>query len=341
MKYNSYLKAGIFLWPVSNLPALSSLTDSVGAQSVETILESKYPNAHPVLFSSARAALTAYLEYAGIKRMDHVWCPEFSSHCVLEAIARVGTPTTVVTSSMKAVLVYNQWGFVQNVDLPAELKVIDDSVDTLFIPGCKVIPDGADCTLWSLPKALGTVGGGVIFCRSPEDAEALKEIRRERGTSLLQIVMRMIAKKSARVADLWNGTEASQGGLEDFAVTQIKSVLEKIDDICAERLDVLALASKDLADKARASGRLPSNIPLVINDKTKTLVPNILTAGVRHFNVNMSCAKPVWEKVIPLPVHIDIDAQQMRYFLEIAGADSVLDVSNAQVTPYRHIQGQR
>src|SRR6266536_2705476 len=133
-----------FLWPAPRRPALLGAIGSSAPRTfdIESRLNRHYPGADAVLFSSARAGFSAVLEALPLNRSDLVWCPAFSSHCVLEAVARVATPTTIAAAHVKAALVYHQWGFVHTHDWDSHVAVTEDSVDSLMLPGTNLFACG-------------------------------------------------------------------------------------------------------------------------------------------------------------------------------------------------------
>ncbi|GEM_PF-6950078 len=101
------------LWPVPAAPRgvyHPAAPSQIGA--LESAFEKIYASTACVLFPSGRAALTAALEYFGMTRTHHVLVADFSSHCVLEAVARFAMPTLTRTTATKLFIANHQWGYV-------------------------------------------------------------------------------------------------------------------------------------------------------------------------------------------------------------------------------------
>jgi putative PLP-dependent aminotransferase (TIGR04422 family) len=308
------MSASYFLWPVPRRPSLlGAMLSSSSAREIEDGLNRKFPTADAVLFSSARAGFTAILQALRLGRSDLVWCPAFSSRCVWEAAAQVATPTPIADPAVKAVLVYHQWGFVHSHAWDADVPVIEDSVDSLLLPGANVFPAGGRFALWSLPKVLATAFGGIVFCRHIEDAATLRHIRDERGVSRLQACLRLASASNARASVYWNGAESVQGGLPGFALAQILTAVRRLEATIHERLEVLASLSPRLAELTRASGRIPSNLPLSPTSEIsrRWTMGGEFTAGLRHFNVTLRVPAGSWCRVAPLPLHIDVTSRAL------------------------------
>ena len=278
------------------------------------MLHKLFPDAVPVLFSSARAGLSATLQMLQVNRPDIVWCPPYSSHCVLESISRFATPTTSDIAKAKVALIYHQWGFVHGHELESETTVIEDAVDTFFLPGTNPFAGCGRFALWSLPKVIGTTWGGVVFCRTPVDAEKLRAARDERSGQLFQAMLRMAGCHSMVASKYWHGYESMNGGLPDFSLRQIKDRIGHIPAIVQQRVRLLDIVRSANIKFQLDEGRLPSNIPL----KPTPLLEKwwcsrgLFSAGVRSMNFERDFSKDAWGRVAPLPVHQDISESALN-----------------------------
>lgn len=307
----------IFLWPKSrDLSARDLFGPHCPSEEIETKLRTLFPTSEPVLFSSARAGLTAVLQTLGLSRPDLLWTPSFSSHCVLEAVAHVCTPTPVVVEMdrIAAALVYHQWGHVHKSDFPSSVRIIEDSVDSLLIPGASPFAVDGDFALWSLPKVLGTQSGGVVFCQYGENANALRAIRASRSSSSLQAFLRWRSKSSALAATYWNGAEALQGELVMPLRRQALRRLQAINQVVDERLTLLKHISLGLSQSCERVGRLPSNLPIRVPTEWQHVwgPTGPVSSGIRSFNIARTYPDMCWLKVAPLPVHMDISHNQLQ-----------------------------
>ncbi|MCB2052139.1 MAG: hypothetical protein KDE63_12005, partial [Novosphingobium sp.] len=148
----------IGLWP--NSPLLERETDQESGRT--------YP-----LFPSARQALTRSLAIKGLGRSCRVGVPEWSSHCVLSAVARVATPISITDAiagniPLDCIVAYDQWGWrmpdseIGNLsDLPGTPAIILDKVDSPGPQDDERARTGS-CEIWSFSKVLGFGGGGLL-----------------------------------------------------------------------------------------------------------------------------------------------------------------------------------
>lgn len=282
----------------------------ISESDVEATLQMLFPSAIPVLFSSARAGLSATLQMLKIGRPDIVWCPPYSSHCVLESIARFATPSTTDFCNAKAALIYHQWGFVHRHKLQPGTIVIEDAVDTFFLPGTNVFANNdGRFALWSLPKVIAAIWGGVVFCRNDEDAQSLRAIRAQRSESKrFQALLRIASYRSKMASQYWHGSESMNGGLPEFALRQIQARLAHIPAIAQRRELLLDMVRSKKIDFRMDEGRLPSNIPLSPPSNAGNWwgPERVFSAGMRTMNLAHDFSTNTWSRVAPLPVHQDV-----------------------------------
>jgi len=260
-------------------------------------------------------------------RAQLLWTPGYSSHCVLEAAAHICTPSPVASSELSAALVYHQWGFIQKTNFGDAVTIIEDSVDSLFVPGFSPFSGAGAYALWSLPKVFGTLGGGVVFCRLPADATALRAYRNQCPSSLLQAFLRHHAKSSSWASAYWNGAEALQGELAAPLRRQVSRALGTIDALVEDRLNLLKSISPSLAVTFQQSGRLPSNLPLHPPRGHEQLWNSSgpFTSGLRGFNASRSYPDSRWERVAPLPVHVDVNQSDLVNLLQPLNMDDLFN----------------
>jgi len=308
-----------FLWPEGSLkPAAFVAQFRSSPAAVEERFARLHPGTHPVLFSSGRAGLSAIVECLGFYRPDQVWLPPYSSHCVLDAVSRTATPTPHLNGQQQATLIYHQWGYVHRGDgLP---EIIEDSADSLHLPGTGLFPNNGRFELISLPKILGCAGGGVVFCRKPGDAIRLKEIRNNRpDRGFIQLLLRTLLKKSPRARAYWQGAEALNGNLPGLLCGDIHLRLDELPQILEDRKKKLALVSK-LAPRWLKTDpdRLPCNVPVECTEETEMKVRALgITSGLRHFNKNQDIRHMEMVKVMPVPIHQGIPQETVEKIIEL------------------------
>jgi len=311
------INKSFFLWPDPQSPSLGDVFRRTSAYEIEDLLRSYWPEIFPVLFSSARSGLTAILQHLGLSRPDLVWCPPYSSHCLFESIARIATPITEQSNKVQTALIYHQWGFPGSHQWPESVTIIEDSVDTLFLPNADIFSAGGRFAIQSLPKVYGCVCGGVVFCREEKDAKALINYREQRGGSRLQTFLRVISPWSRSAYLYWHGAESMHGGMPNITLCQILRKVKKLLVLIQGRLDFLSELSPPLAKYAETTGRIPSNLPIIVTPKVKKMwSPNgAFKAGLRNFNISRTAPYVKWQSVAPLPLHIDVSNDDLYELL--------------------------
>lgn len=305
------------IWPRPHLRLDAWIPDRCNTAQVERRLAQIYPGSNPVLFSSARAGLHALMRHLGLTRAELVWTPRFSSHCVIDAIARRATPSTwFLPERLSAVLLIHQWGFSHKLPSHLSIPIIEDSADSLFFPGSAMFGCGGRFELISLPKVLGCFGGGVVFCRDEADAGPLRRAQAESGTSpaWLQFILRRMSHVSRTALTYWLGAEAESQGIVAPVLRDILRALDRIESVIEDRRRKLEILS-NFAPKwlPLNSDRLPSNFPL---EFSAPLLEILLASGypvdARHFNAGCSTHELDWIKVIRVPLHQDMPLAQIE-----------------------------
>ncbi len=278
----------------------------VTAVTVERALMDMFPTGHPVLCSSGRAALVLALLESGVSRSDFVGVFPYASHCVLDAVSRIATPLAGPTSTTSALrIVYHQWGFVQETNLPP--NTIEDCVDTLCLPGTKLFPGGGRFEIWSLPKILGTSSGGVLWCRDKETAEAIRRLRDRRGGGLLPWVIRLLANWYPKAHLYWQGAEGAMGRVSRLQTGEILTAIfnwEKFVSDRQKKLNMLWPSAVDWLEKP--FDRLPSVVPVPFALEEKFAKDIGVSAGYRMFERLVDSGDRLMEKVLPIPIHQDV-----------------------------------
>lgn len=276
---------------------LASMAKFADIEQIEARLHQMFPSAHPVVTSSGRTALAIALASLSLGRIDRVAAYDFASHCVLDAISRIAMPVAADAQSVTARVVYHQWGFVQTIPAPPA-AFIEDAIDTLCEPGCTLFPTGGMFEIWSLSKILGTLTGGVLWCRDEASADQAKGIRDARPTAPEQVVLRLLAGHVTAAHHYWHGRETLCGPLPRFAAGEIVRRLEHWHELCAHRRQRLKQLAHWLEGiEGRHPGRLAHALPLPL-DK----FPEVFRRQFEFPSRVFADHKPVF----PLPLHAQV-----------------------------------
>lgn len=297
-------KNRFFLWPHPQF-SYASLFSFASVNDVENAFQEMYTGAVPVVFSSARASISAILELLHMGRASHIWCPPYSSHCVLEAVSRIATPSSDFAGSMSA-LVYHQWGYIHTAR--GKEVCIEDAADSFLLPGNIQFPNNGKFQIVSLPKIYGCIGGGVVFCKEGEDAEQLRKIRDTRKSHTgIQFCLKLSGSFSGTALAYWNGAEAGGGRPAASVCREILKGMESTDKLIRDRKDKLDLL-RGLAPEwlSFPPDRLPSAVPVERHHmKATQLQMRGRVISQRHFNKNFNENSASLVRVFPIPIHQD------------------------------------
>lgn len=302
-----------FLWPQPNSArALTRAARFASIAQVETRLSDLFSGGTPVLFSSGRAALLYALLISGLGRADRVGVFLYASHCVLDAVARIATPTAVGTDARLNV-VFQQWGYIQHHDLA--LLDVEDCVDSLLVPGGKLFPGGGAFEIWSLPKILGTTGGGVLWCRSAETAEMLRRRRDGHAGASLLWGLRLLGMRSTLLHACWQGAEPSLGRPTRLQTGELLAALDTWHEVVADRRQKLKLV-QPLAPSwlPVPEDRLPCVVPVVLSENCdgEVLARQAgISSGQRMIECPSIAGHGGLTRVLPIPIHQDVSISQL------------------------------
>lgn len=312
-----------FLWPHGRAwRAVAQAPRFTSSASIEKKFASMFQGGHPVLCSSGRAALVFALLGSGLSRADRVSIFPFASHCVLDAVSRVATPQPGAVSPGCPRIVFHQWGYVQECDLTAD--DIEDSADTLVVPGCRLFPGGGVFEIWSLPKILGTTGGGILWCRDSDVAEQLRRLRDVRGGRTVQWLLRLLGARSPRLYAWWQGAEGMSGAPSRLQTGEIMAALCEWPAIVADRRRKIEMVwPLALSWLPHCAERLPCVVPTLVDTGGGQLALELgLAAGMRMMERVERDGQRALLKVLPIPVHQDVSLAWLRRVMDQLTAHS-------------------
>lgn len=299
-----------FLWPKpgNNWPVSFATTNEI-----ESELSVHFPSGYPVVVSSGRAGLALTLKTMGLGRGDFVQIFPYASHCVLDAVSRVATPiggNVTIGSNDNVHIHYHQWGYVQRRNVVED--DIEDAVDTLCVPGAALFPFSGRFEIWSLPKILGTSCGGVVWCKTEDDAAHLIALRDLSNVGAYrQWALRRLGQLLPAAHGYWAGMEAIGGRLPSIALGEIKAAIGKWQTIVDDRKLKLNILKAHLPQwLSLDEHRLPCAVPILAAGVEETTAAKIaalgVTTGTRHFERIDQQGVSTLESVLPLPIHQDV-----------------------------------
>tara|TARA_B100000963_G_scaffold350776_1_gene361471 strand:- start:2225 stop:3163 length:939 start_codon:yes stop_codon:yes gene_type:complete len=302
-----------FLWPKSKL----NLIRILGFNSVtkaEKKLHKMFPSAYPVLCSSGRVALYIAIKELNLNRKKRLKIFPFASHCVLNIVGQITSPTSIEASKHDIELIYHQWGYSHKTNMK---NIIEDSVDSLYIPGSELLSQGGVFEIWSLNKILGTTSGGVLWCRNKEDAERIRKKVTYGPYIIFQWLLRLLSIRIKTLYNYWNAGENGYLGISIFQSNEIYNKILNWEMLVDDRINKLKMLNdfSIIPDNYYSKERLPCVINI---DPIHGHIINNLNSeiGVRNFNKTKDSEFKEFIEVLPIPVHQDVKIDEITSLLK-------------------------
>ena len=302
------------LWPnPKGSRAIRGALRPVSVEDLEAQLEALFPDAVPVVTSSARVALVLALRHVGLSRPDTVALFPYASHCVIDATGWVATPVPQDYATQTRIVLH-QWGVVQAETSPVDGQCIEDAVDTLCAPGTSLMPRGGRFEVWSLPKILGTLWGGVLWCTTEDDAQFLRLARDQGSAGIQSWALRLAAQSFSAVYGLWRGIELEAGRPSRLQCGELALAINRWDQIWHSRKEKEALLAPWRTPYATVyPNRLGPVVPMPAEKRFQELCRELgLLIGYRHIQDSTG----VLRQVMPVPIHQDISLEQVSEMAE-------------------------
>ena len=123
-------------------------------------------------FTCGRSAMAVGLSAAGLGRTDEILVPPYIGQCVLSALSRTSFPTMTPSNRTKAILVFHQFGFPQNLAIIESVArrngwiILNDCANTLFTKiNEQFLVEWGDFTIISLSKLYPCGLGGGFYSK--------------------------------------------------------------------------------------------------------------------------------------------------------------------------------
>jgi len=310
-----------FLWPQSRfLRGGLKGARLVDSTQVEYLLQEMFDQGFPVVVSSGRAGTVLALTAQRLSRSDFVEIFPYAGHCVIESVGRVATPLEFQNlQKCQMRLIYHQWGFVQALHSGTG-NLIEDAVDSFCLPGVHLFPNKGIYEIWSLPKLIGSLGGGVVWCRDEQAADDLRILRDARNNNTqLRWTLRAAAQYFPNLAPFWSGAESLGGPCPKWALGDIQNGISHWEEIGQMRCERLSIV-KSLQPKwlEQSDSRLPCAVPILASEKQCVELIHLgLSSGYRNFQKICEDGSSELVRVFPVPVHQDVPTALLEEVMRV------------------------
>ena len=277
--------------------------------------------AYPVFVSSGRAGLSLTFKCLELSRDDKIYTFPYASHCVLDAVSRVGRPSSSIQDSSLR-LINHQWGYIS--ELKGRDNDIEDAVDTLVDPSGILFPSGGSFEIWSFSKIFGSVGGGVIWCKNEECQTKMRSLRDDSKLSGFHVLARHMGRYNSMIYDLWQSREASKSKASSIFSSEVWRYLDSIENTISDRLKKLQLIGPpSLVKQVMATGRYPVAVPLNVSMDPSRIV-SLIESELKTRLIHGSRGKVTYGKdqvenlsrVLLVPIHTNISVLSIEKILD-------------------------
>ncbi len=298
------------LWPEPQFSLTDLMRGSVPSTTeIEKFFEDIYPNTYAVLMPSGRSCISLILQYLEIKRPDLVYIPPYSSHCVINAVGYVGTPSPELKDTMKAAICFHQWGYTHK--LKTLSPIIEDSVDSLITSAEALFPNDGRFELLSLSKIYSSISGGLILCQNQKDAQKLRKFRNERQTyKFTHFFIRIMGQNFSNAYEYWNTVEPLNGYIPYALRANIWKRLAMMDQIIKDRRSKIRFLEQASVPKVLqlSENRLPICWAVAERNLPKSFaIPN---NSFRQLREKTDTTKLI--SVYPLPLHEGVSQEEIK-----------------------------
>jgi|APSaa5957512535_1039671.scaffolds.fasta_scaffold01993_5 putative PLP-dependent aminotransferase (TIGR04422 family) len=313
------MKNNFFLWPKNNkFISFKNSFRNIKSNDVEKLLLSYFPSGYPILFSNGRSAILSCLIYKKLKKNDFVRVFPYASHCVLDTISRISFPLSedITKEDFKLSINYHQWGFDKKMNNTNCL--LEDSVDSLYIKKAKLFSQNGEFEIWSLPKILGTLSGGVLWCKNKDDCDNILRIRDKNKKNMYDWLIKIFNLNQNSIEKIENSLYSFKNKLSRFEISEIYNCILKWEDFVEDRLKKIDHITNninldEIYTKLEFNERLPCAIPIKGFDiEEKQLFKFGIETGFRMFDINLKSLDRNFKKTIPLPIHHQVSLNWIK-----------------------------
>jgi len=291
----------INFWPEGDFD-FSSLVTSSEIREIEGFLEDIYAPYRVILFSSARAALSAIIEVEKLSKKNLLGIPKFSSTCVIHAVTGFTQVTPFYSTEPDMYLVYHQMGVPYKIE--STKKVIEDSADSLCLDASALFQNNSSYEVFSLPKIIGSKFGGMVVVKNDKEASELEKIRNTRDKYVLFFDLLRAGKKTFPLGELlWEGACTRAYGTSRIARADISSKLLHWKNITDQRLRRMETVEKlNLNQWQLSTGRLLCCLPVNlerVSAELKSKYPYL----IRNLYIDQTLKSQEMKQFFLLPLH--------------------------------------
>ena len=274
----------------------------------------KYHGFKVILFPSARAGIASILRFLKIDRSKEVFVNKWVSHCIFNTVGRYTNISTSFKTPEVAIAVH-KWGFKQIIPEKKNIKIIEDSVDSIIVNKNDLFVNKGEFEIVSLPKIIGSVSGGIVITKNSNFyAYAKKEQMKNKELGQYQSRGKFEDINKKKTFHTWLYHESTNTFLEYNALLDIKKNLKNFEI----NKKIILKRTKVFKNNFNKISYLSKRLGPIIPIKYKSIKNHDLMN--KHFllrRIHKNQKKiDIFEKVYLFPIHFRITNKKFKKFLE-------------------------
>jgi len=182
-----------------------------------------------ILLPSARAGIASILRFLKIDRSKEVFVNKWVSHCIFNTVGRYSNISTSFKSPDVALAVH-KWGFEQIIPPKKNIRIIEDSVDSIILDKNDLFINKSEFEIFSLPKIINSVCGGIVITKNLHFYEfSKKEQMKNKDLGKYQSRRKFEQINKKKTFHSWLYHESENTFLEYNALLDIKKNLKNFE----------------------------------------------------------------------------------------------------------------
>ena len=256
------------------------------------------------LFPSGRSCIGAILEYERVNRSHEVYVSKWVSNCIFNTVGYYSNPT-VNFKNQKILIINNSWGLDHKVIKRKNGRIIiDDSCDSIIINKKALFPNKSKYEIFSLPKVIGSVTGGLVISKDKKFLKFCRERQKKnKKLGFLQSKMKFDEINNKLGMFEYRYKEPINSYNEPNSLKDIYQKLKNYDlnkNIILSRINFL---KKTIKFKAETSKKVGPMVLIKINKKKKEKkLSRLFIFKHKLINIKNNFSK----KYLLFPVHFKI-----------------------------------
>lgn len=268
-----------------------------------------------ILYPSARAGIGSILRYSKIDRSKEVFVNKWISYCIFNTLGKYTNISTNFNDPDLALAVH-KWGFKQIIPKKKNMKIIEDSVDSIIINKNELFENNGDFEIISLPKIIGSISGGIIITKDTNFYEyAKKEQIKNKALGQYQARRKFEEINKKNTFHSYFHHESTNTFLEYNSLINISKSLKNYQINKNTILKRQKYFKKKFHELKLNFDRLGPVIPINFNSiKNHNLMNKYFL--LRHIHKN-KYKVDVFKKVYLIPIHFKITEKKFYFYLNI------------------------